>query len=43
MTTDSLIDLFIEYDKRIMEAHLRWEKHTLKKEMRRLEEERNRM
>jgi hypothetical protein len=26
-----------------MEAHLRREKHTLKKEMRRLEEERNRM
>jgi hypothetical protein len=34
---------YIEYDKRIMEAHLRREKHTLKKEMRRLKEERNRM
>lgn len=34
---------FIERDKRMMEAHLKREIKTLKKEMRQLEEERDRM
>jgi len=36
-------DRFTEYDKRIMEAHIKKEKNSLKKESRRLEDERSMM
>ena len=42
-TKENFANWFIEHDKRVMEAHLKREKHTLKKEMRRLQEERDKM
>ncbi len=42
-TMGKFADWFIEHDKRIMEAHLKQEKHALKKELNLLEDERDRM
>jgi len=42
-TMGKFADWFIEHDKFIMEARLKQEKHTLKKELRLLEDESNRM
>ena len=40
---EKFADRFSEYDKRIMEAHIKKEKNNLKKELRRLEDERSMM
>lgn len=42
-TMERFANWFIEHDKLIMKAHLKKEKNTLKKELWRLEEERDRM
>ena len=40
---EKFADRFIEHDKRLMEAHIKKEKNSLKKESRRLEDERSMM
>ncbi|HDH12001.1 MAG TPA: hypothetical protein ENG83_07380 [Nitrospirae bacterium] len=42
-TMEKFASWFIEHDKHIMEARLKQEKHTLKKELHLLENERDRM
>ena len=42
-TMEKFAGWFIEHDKHIMEARLKQEKHTLKKELHLLENERDRM
>ena len=42
-TMEKLASWFIEHDRHIMEARLKQEKHTLKKELHLLENERDRM
>lgn len=42
-TMKKFADWFIEHDKHIMEARLNREKHTLKKELHLLEDERDKM
>ena len=42
-TMEKFADWFIEHDKHIMEARLKREKHTLKKELHLLEDERDNM
>ena len=42
-TMEKFADWFIEHDKHIMESRLKREKHTLKRELHLLEDERDRM
>ncbi len=42
-TMEKFANWFVEHDKRIMDAHLKREKNTFKKELQRIEEERDRI
>ena len=42
-TMEKFANWFIEHDKRIMEIHLKREKNTLEKELRHIEDERDKM